>query len=112
MLRLFALITVALTCADHWTTYMCLQAPVDGWTVTEANPVADWLFDQAGLGAGLAIDSLVTLAAVAFLYTTSVFSHRVKLGLFSVITLSTGYAVVNNLGAIDRMGLAPWSGLV
>jgi hypothetical protein len=32
--------------------------------------------------------------------------------LLAIITISTGYAVVNNLGAIARMGLAPWSGLV
>jgi hypothetical protein len=35
-----------------------------------------------------------------------------KTSLLAVITIFTGYAVVNNLDAISRMGLAPWSGLV
>ena len=111
MLRLFALTTIMLICADHWTTYLCLHAPVDGWTVTEANPVAEWLFSWAGLRDGLIIDSVITLGAVFFLLRTPVFARNVKVGLLAIITLSTGYAVVNNLGAISRMGLAPWSGL-
>lgn len=112
MLRLFALTTILLTCADHWTTYLCLHAPVEGWTVAEANPVAEWLFDRTGLATGLAIDTLVTFGAVAFLAGTGVFDRRVKLGLLGVLCISTGYAVLNNLGAIHRMGLAPWSGVV
>ena len=112
MLRLFALTTLLLTAADHWTTYLCLHAPVDGWAVSEANPVADWLFGVAGLSGGLMIDSLVTVSAVAYLALTPLFAHRTKVLLLAVITLSTGYAVINNLGAIHRMGLAPWSGML
>ena len=112
MLRLFALTTVLLTCADHWTTYLCLHAPVDGWTVTEANPIAEWLFDWVGLGTGLLIDSIVTLGAIFFLATTGLFERPVRVGLLGIICVSTGYAVVNNLGAISRMGLAPWSGVL
>lgn len=110
MLRLFAGMTIALTCADHWTTYLCLHAPVVGWSVGEANPVAQWLFAHAGLGAGLAIDSVLTVAAIAFLSLTDTLAHEVKLGLLAVIACSTGYAVLCNLGAITQMGLAPWSG--
>lgn len=110
MLRLFAGMTIALTCADHWTTYLCLHAPVAGWDVVEANPVAQWLFDHAGLATGLLIDSLLTAAAIAFLALTHVLAHEIKLGLLGVIAFSTGYAVVSNLGAITQMGIAPWSG--
>ena len=110
MLRLFAITTILLTCADHWTTYVCLQAPVEGWQVTEANPVADWLFAWAGLGGGLLIDTAVTLGAVAFLATTGLVDRQWKTGLLALITLATGYAVANNLGAISRMGLSPWTG--
>ncbi len=110
MLRLFAFATVLLTCADHWTTYLCLHAPVDGWRVTEANPVAEWLFARVGLNAGLLIDTLVTLGAIAFLMTTRTCGRGLKLALLVLITLATGYAVTNNLGAISRMGIAPWSG--
>lgn len=112
MIRLFAAATILLTCADHWTTYWCLSAPVEGWLVSEANPVADWLFEWAGLGLGLVIDSLVTLIAIAFLSTTPIIDRWIKVGLLAIITVSTGYAVVNNIGAITRMGLAPWSGAV
>ncbi len=110
MLRLFAITTIVLTCADHWTTYVCLQAPVDGWHVTEANPIADWLFAWAGLGGGLLIDSAITLGAVAFLATTGMIDRQWKTALLALITLATGYAVVNNVGAITRMGLSPWTG--
>lgn len=110
MLRLFAGMTIALTCVDHWTTYLCLHAPVEGWAVAEANPVTQWLFAHAGLGNGLMIDSLLTVAAIAFLSLTHTLAHEVKLGLLAVIAFSTGYAVVSNLGAITQMGLAPWSG--
>ena len=112
MLRLFAATTILLTCADHWTTYLCLRAPIDGWAVSEANPIAQWLFGWAGLGTGLMIDSLVTLGAIAFLSTTRIFDERVKVALLAIISFSTGYAVANNLDAINQMGLAPWSGLV
>jgi len=112
MLRIFIVTTILLTCADHWTTYLCLSAPVEGWTVVEANPVAEWLFQWAGLNMGLLIDSILTLGAVLFLASTSVFGRTLKTSLFAVISLFTGYAVLNNLDAISRMGLGPWSGTV
>ncbi len=112
MLRIFVILTILLTCADHWTTYLCLQAPVEGWSVVEANPVAEWLFAWAGLDAGLMIDSLVTLGAILFLATTHVLSRELKVSLLAVIVLATGYAVVNNLAAMSRMGLDPWAGIV
>jgi len=112
MLRVFVATTILLTCVDHWTTYLCLHAPVEGWNVVEANPFADWLFSWAGLNMGLLIDSLATLGAILFLWTTHVFSHGLKVALLAFITLSTGYAVVNNLTAISHMGLDPFAGLV
>ena len=36
-MRVLALLTVLVSAADHWTTYLCLRAPVAGWNVTEAN---------------------------------------------------------------------------
>ncbi|MEM9177222.1 MAG: hypothetical protein AAGC67_18565 [Myxococcota bacterium] len=112
MLRFLAVTTILLTCADHWTTWLCLHAPVSGWNVSEANPVADWLFQQAGLSGGLMIDSLITLGAVFFVLTTPFFDRAVKVGLLGVISCATGYAVMNNVDAIQRMGLSPWPGLV
>jgi len=110
MLRLLALVTLALTGADHWTTYWCLCSPVPGWQASEANPVAEWLFDATGLVPGLLIDSAITLAAVAFLVTTRALPRHAKLGFLSLISLFTGYAVVNNLLAIRDMGIGPMGG--
>jgi len=110
MLRLFVGMTIALTCADHWTTYLCLHAPVEGYDVAEANPVAQWLFDQAGLMAGLLIDTAITIGAIAYLTLTGTLAQGVKVALLCIISFRTGYAVVSNLGAITQMGIAPWSG--
>jgi len=107
MLRPLALIAVLLTGADHWTTYLCLSGPIEGWQVNEANPMANWLFHVAGLLPGLALDSVISVMAVLFLLTTGALSKRTRAGLLSAIALFTGYAVVNNLQAISAMGLWP-----
>ena len=112
MLIAFALTTILLTCADHWTTYLCLHAPVDGWSVNEANPVAEWLFGWAGLSNGLMIDSAVTLGAVLFLCVSNAFGLTTKVSLLAIIAMSTGYAVVNNLAAMSRMGIDPIVGII
>ena len=107
MLRLLAGLTLLLTGADHWTTYLCLRMPVEGWQVIEANPLADWLFGLTGLVPGLVIDTGITLVAVGFLLLTRRFGRPVKLGLFAFIAGTTGYAVVNNLQAMRDLGLSP-----
>jgi hypothetical protein len=112
MLRVFVMTTILLTGVDHWTTYLCLHAPINGWSVAEANPIAEWLFSWAGLGIGLMIDSCLTLVAVVFLATTTIFGRTMRVGLLAINTDATGYAVFNNLGAISRMGIDPWAGIV
>jgi hypothetical protein len=107
MLRALTGLTLLLTGADHWTTYLCLRLPVEGWEVIEANPLADWLFQVAGLVPGLVIDTGITLAAISFLMATTRFAEGVKLGLLGFIALTTGYAVVNNLTAMRDLGLSP-----
>ena len=107
MLRLLAGVSLLLTGADHVTTWLCLRSPVLGWEVSEANPLAGWLFDATGLVYGLAIDSVITLAAVVFLITTASLSHSLRISFLAVISLTTGFAVVNNVQAIHAMGLWP-----
>ncbi len=104
---LLAIATLALSAADHWTTYLCLRQPVSGWQVTEVNPISDWLFEAVGLVPGLLVDSLVTVAAVAFLLTTRRVPNLVKKAFFSLVVVSTGYAVINNYGAIEALGISP-----
>ena len=102
-----AIATLALSAADHWTTYVCLSQPVSGWLVTEANPISDWLFQSVGLIPGLLIDSVVTVGAVAFLLTTRRLPNFAKKTFFGLVILSTGYAVINNYRAIEALGISP-----
>jgi len=107
MLPALALLTLAVSAADHWTTYLCLRAPVPGWEVAEANPLAAWLFHSLGLVQGLLVDSAVTLLAVAFLLATPRVPRLAKLAFLGAVTTWTGLAVANNLGAIQQLGLSP-----
>ena len=111
MLHTLVALTLLLTAADHWTTYLCLRAPVVGWQVTEANPIADWLFQSLGLVPGILLDSAVTLAAIAFLLGTALVSRAAKSGFFLVVITWTGWAVVNNVKAILVMGISPLGGV-
>lgn len=106
LLRSLALLTLLLTALDHWTTYLCLRLPVDGWDVSEANPLARGLFDLTGLVPGLALDSIVTVLAIAFLLATTRFGSTMKFALLGFIALTTGYAVVNNVTAMSELGLS------
>ncbi|HJO23323.1 MAG: hypothetical protein QF890_01815 [Myxococcota bacterium] len=106
MLPLFAALTVAVTAADHWTTYLCLRAPVEGWQVTEGNPLASWLFSSIGLLPGIAFDSAVTLCALFFLVTTDLLPRLPKLAILGFIMLWTSWAVFNNLAAIHALGFS------
>lgn len=104
---LFAIATLAVSAADHWTTYVCLRQPVSGWQVTEANPISGWLFETFGLVPGLLIDSAVTICAVAFLLTTRRLPDLAKKAFFGLVLASTSYAVFNNYRAIDALGISP-----
>ncbi len=112
MLAALAGLTLLLTAADHWTTWVCLRAPVPGWEVTEANPLAEWLFSTVGLGTGLLVDTAVTLVAVGFLLGTTLIPRRAKGGFFLAIAAWTGWAVVNNVQAIIDLGISPLGGLL
>lgn len=103
-------LTVLLTAADHWTTYLCLRSPVPGWEVTEANPIAEWLFGSVGLVEGLLLDSAVSLTAIAFLLATNLIPSQVKHAFFGLVVLWTGWAVVNNFQALSALGVSPWGG--
>jgi hypothetical protein len=111
MLPLLVVLTLLLTAADHWTTYLCLRSSVPGWEVVEANPLAEWLFGTVGLVPGIAIDTVVTILAIAFLLTTSLVPRAAKGAFFTLVVVWTGWAVVNNLQAIRALGLSPLGGV-
>jgi len=99
---------LALTAADHLTTYLCLREPVTGFVVSEANPLAAWLFGEAGLIPGLVLDSIATFWALLFLVRTRRFSPQLKTAMLSFVALATSYAVTNNLFAIAALGIGPF----
>ena len=109
-MRFLVLLILLASAADHWTTYVCLRAPVVGWQVTEANPLADWLFHAIGLGPALLLDSAVTLLSLLFLLATRLLPIPVKQTFLSVVLFWTGVAVVNNWQAIQVMGLSATGG--
>ena len=104
-MRVLALLTVLVSAADHWTTYLCLRSPVEGWNVTEANPLAGWLFGTLGLVPGLMLDSVVTVGAVAFLMVTSVIPRGLCAAFLAFVCVWTAVAVANNVDALDALGL-------
>jgi hypothetical protein len=106
MLQVMAFLTVVLSAADHWTTYLCLRRPMDGWLVTEANPIAEWLFATVGLVPGLLFDSVATLGAIAFLISTQRLSRTAKVCFLGFDATWTAYAVINNVDAASSMGLS------
>ena len=106
MTHLLALVALLFAFADHWTTYLCLRAPVAGWEVVEANPLAAWAFERFGLVGGLLLDSLVTLIALVLVVRTPLFSDRAKLAACWALILTSSYAVENNLDAVHRLGLS------
>ncbi len=108
-MRLLALLSLLASAADHYTTYLCLRAPVVGWNVTEANPLADWLFTTIGLVPGLLLDSAITVCGVAFLVLTPAVPHAAKTVFVATISLWTSAAVVNNVLAVQALGLTLWS---
>ena len=107
MLHILALLTLLLTAADHWTTYLCLKSPVPGFDVSEANPIANWLFQSFGLVPGILLDSAVTLLAIGFLVSTALIPRPAKRVFLMVVIGWTGFAVLNNLQAILSLGLSP-----
>jgi len=105
MLALLTALVALLTALDHWTTWLCLRAPVPGWTVSEANPVAARLFESVGLGPGLALDSVLTAGAVLFVLRTELLGRTGKAGCLALLAATTGFAVANNLEAAHALGL-------
>ena len=89
---------------DNATTFVCLTAPATGFEIFEANPVARWLFEVAGLTEGLVIETLITTAAVVFLVMTTRIAAAPKLLLLFVLTVLPAWAVANNLQVIQEVG--------
>ena len=78
--------------------------------MTEANPLAEWLFGTVGLAEGLMVDTAISIVAIAFLLTTTLVPGPAKRAFFGLVVAWTGWAVVNNLQALQALGLSPLGG--
>lgn len=107
MLQSLAILAALLTAADHWTTYLCLRRPIEGWDVVEANPVVEWLFGATGLLPGLFIDTVITAVAIVFILTTARLTPSTRYLCLGFMACATSYAVINNLHALSSLGLSP-----
>jgi hypothetical protein len=90
---------------DNATTYLCLRAPAENFEVFEANPVARWVFEQVGLAEGLALEMLITAAAVCFLTLTPRIPSPVKLALLGLLAVLPAWAAMNNLHVMQAIGI-------
>jgi hypothetical protein len=105
MLRVFAALALLLAVLDHLTTWLCLRAPVPGWEISEANPVAAWLFERVGLVEGLVLDTALTLLVVVLVSEAGRLPRTARLGLLGMLIGTAGFAVANNLDVIRHVGL-------
>jgi hypothetical protein len=105
MLRVLAALALLFALLDHATTWLCLRAPVPGWDVREANPIAAWLFGRVGLVEGLALDTVVTLGAVIIVTEAQRVPRAAKLGLLGMLIATSAFAVANNFDVIQQIGL-------
>jgi hypothetical protein len=111
MLRVLAVLALLFAVMDHWTTWLCLRAPVPGWEVIEGNPLAAWLFGRVGLVEGLWLDSVVTLLAVALVAHTKRLGRPLKLALLGLLVCTSAFAVANNFEVIRRIGVSASAGI-
>lgn len=105
MLPVFAALAMLFALLDHATTWLCLRAPIPGWEVREANPLAAWLFGRFGLVEGLALDTLVTLGAVIFVAQAQRVPRAARLALLGMLIATSAFATANNFDVIQQIGL-------
>lgn len=99
------LAVVAFNLLDNTTTFLCLRSPVEGFEVVEANPFARFVFDSVGLVPGLAFETLITTATVAFLVFTPRLSRGLRYAVLAILTLLPAWASVNNLLVMRAVGI-------
>ncbi len=83
--------------ADNLTTYLCLRAPIEGFEIYEANPLAAWGFQTVGLEAGLWIETVLCAGAILFLVHSPLFGFRSRMALLAVLAALPAGAAANNL---------------
>jgi hypothetical protein len=105
MLHVFAGLALLFALLDHFTTWLCLRAPIPGWEIREANPLAAWLFERVGLIEGLAIDTGVTALALVLVAYAARMPRAARLSLLGLLIGTSAFAVANNFDMIQQIGL-------
>ncbi len=104
------LAVVVFNLLDNLTTFLCLRSAVDGFEVIEANPFARWVFDGVGLVPGLAFETVITTATVAFLVFTQHLSPGLRYAVLAILTALPAWASVNNVLVMRAIGIGlGWS---
>ena len=98
-------LAVVLNLLDNTTTFLCLRAPVPGFEIFEANPMARWMFEAVGLLEGLLLETVITTAAVAFLVLTTRIPRRIRIALLAVLAVLPAWAVANNMQVMHEIGV-------
>ena len=99
-LLLFALsLLLLLVLGDNLSTYLCLTSPARGHIVSEVNPISAWMFGYLGLVPSIAIQMVLKVVGVVFLYwwarTRADTCRRITVGV-SIASLMALVANVNN----------------
>jgi hypothetical protein len=104
-LRFLVLFFITASLADAYTTWCCLHEVVPGWSVREANPIVAWMIDRLGLVRALALDTIINILVILWLYRTHLIKHGLKKIALYVFNAITWYAVGSNYYAMLLMGL-------
>jgi hypothetical protein len=99
-----SLLVVLLRTLDALTTYTALTSR-SLYQVSEANPLAAWLFSSVGLVPGLVVSEVVGVLACLFLCYTKSFTVPQRAVVLILLCVTPALAVINNLGVLQRMGV-------
>jgi hypothetical protein len=94
---LFVLLILA-NLGDNISTYLALALPaIEGMLITEANPIAAWIFETMGLVKGLIFEFVLSIGILFWLMGVKNIPYKWKVVIFVGILIPTVYAVINNV---------------
>ena len=90
---------------DHVTTWLCLRAPIPGWEIREANPLAAWLFGAVRPRRGARARHAGDARRGAVRGAGPARAARRRLALLGLLIATSAFAAANNLDVIQQIGL-------
>ena len=102
---LFVLLILAFL-GDNISTYFALSLPAkEGLLISEANPIAAWIFEAMGLVKGLIFEFVLSIGLLYWLMGVKTIPYKWKVVIFAGILIPTVYAVINNIGVLTLVGV-------